>query len=182
MKFIHPRVDPWRPLAGDDGPPISITHVPHLLFDIAQWRAYRANWPAGVPVGVSLANDFDVEELADDLPRLALVALHFPKWVDGRAYSQAHLLRSRLRFEGEIRATGEVLVDMIPLLQRNGFDSVVLRADQSEAAARRALTFFPGHYQGDVNDRLPLFAKPAGTAETLAQRPAPEFVDAGEGI
>jgi len=124
----------------------------------------------------------DVETLEGDLPRLALVALHFPKWVDGRAYSQAHLLRARYRFEGEIRATGEVLVDMLPLLQRTGFDAVVLRGDQSQDAARRALGFFPGHYQGDVRDAQPLFAKPDGTADALVRKAAPQFVSAGEGI
>ena len=93
--------------------------------------------------------------------RLRAIALHFPKWVDGRAYSQARLLRARYRFEGEIRATGDVLVDMLPLLQRTGFDAVQLREGQSEEAARRALAFFPGHYQADVVERRPLFARGA---------------------
>ena len=182
MKFIKPRQDPWRRLGGEDGPPVSITPVPNLLLDIVQWHAYRRLWPAGMAVGVSLANDFEIEVVAADLPQLTMIALHFPKWTDGRAYSQAHLLRSRWRFDGEIRATGEVVVDMLPLLQRTGFDAVALRSDQSEEAARRALDFFAGHYQGDVGDALPLFAKPAGTAEALARRPAREFIDAGDGI
>ncbi|TMH29925.1 MAG: DUF934 domain-containing protein [Betaproteobacteria bacterium] len=131
-----------------------------------------------MPVGVLLANDADVEELAADLPRLGVVALQFPKWIDGRAYSQAHLLRSRYRFAGEVRATGEVLVDMLPLLKRTGFDAVVLRADQSIDAAERALRFFPGHYQGDVHDGRPLFARPPGEVNTSAE----EFVNAGASI
>ena len=106
-----------------------------------------------------LANDVNVETIAADLPGLSVIALNFPKWVDGRAYSQARLLRARYRFTGEIRATGEVLVDMLPLLQRTGFDSVQLRADQDIDAARRALSFFPaGHYQGDVGHPQPHFA------------------------
>jgi len=113
-----------------------------------------------MPVGVLFPNDADIEDLVDDLPRLSVVALHFPKWTDGRAYSQARLLRSRYRFGGEVRATGEVLVDMMPLLKRTGFDAVVLRHDQSLDAAERALRFFPGHYQGDVNEHRPLFARP----------------------
>ena len=182
MNFIDSHRDPWRALGGDDGPPVSITPAPHLLLDLAQWHAVRAAWPPAMPVGVRLANDQDVELLEHDLPRLALVVLQFPKWVDGRAYSQARLLRTRYRFTGEIRATGEVLVDMLPLLQRTGFDAVVLRADQSQDAARRALGFFPGHYQGDVQDRQPLFAKPEGTADALVKKAVPEFVSAGEGI
>lgn len=182
MQFIHHRQDPWRVLGGEDGPAVCIQPMPNLLLDVAQWHAFRAQWPAAMPVGVSLANDFDIAGLASDLSRLGLVALNFPKWADGRAYSQAHLLRSRYRFAGQIRATGEVLVDMLPLLQRTGFDAVVLRPDQSEDAARRALGFFPGHYQGDVGDPQPLFAKPPGTADALARRPAAEFMSGGEGI
>jgi len=181
MKFIDLPKDPWHPLGGEDGPPVSINADPYLLLDLSQWHAARAAWPAGVPVGLKLANDQDVESIGADLPRFALIALHFPKWVDGRAYSQARLLRSRYRFPGEVRATGEVLVDMLPLLQRTGFDAVVLRADQSRDAAERALSFFPGHYQGDVRDNRPLFAQPPGTAERLANK-AQEFISGGASI
>ena len=182
MKFIDLHRDPWRALAGDDGPHVSITPMPHLSLDLAQWHAVRASWPAGMAVGLRLANDQDVEDFAADLPRLALVTLHFPKWVDGRAYSQARLLRSRYRFAGEVRATGDVLADMLPLLQRTGVDAVVLRHDQSIDVAERALGFFPGHYQGDVQDNRPLFAMPPGTAEKLARGGAREFVNDGASI
>ena len=182
MKFIESHKDRWCALGGEDGPAVCINPVPHLLLDVAQWHAFRAQWPAGMPVGVIVGNDADVEDIAADVPRLGLVVLRFPKWIDGRAYSQAHLLRSRYRFDGEVRATGEVLVDMLPLLQRSGFTSVQLRADQSLDAARRALGFFPGYYQGSVNDPLPLFAKPPGTAEALAHTLAREFVGDGASI
>lgn len=163
MKFIDLSKDPWHALGGEDGPPVSINADPYLLLDLAQWHAVRASWPADVPVGLKLANDQDVEEVAAELPRFALVALNFPKWVDGRAYSQARLLRSRWRFAGEVRATGEVLVDMLPLLQRTGFDAVVLRGDQKLDIAQRLLASFPApfpaHYQGDVLQHQPLFAR-----------------------
>ncbi len=162
MKFIDAPKDRWHTLTGEDGPLVTITPAPYLLLTLLQWHAVREQWPADMPVGVIFPNDADIETLAPDLPRLSLVALQFPKWVDGRAYSQAHLLRSRLRFKGEVRATGEALVDMLVLMQRTGFDAVVLRADQSRDAAERALSFFPGHYQGDVNEHRPLFARPAG--------------------
>jgi uncharacterized protein (DUF934 family) len=89
--------------------------------------------------------------------------LNFPKWTDGRAYTQAHILRKRFRFGGEIRATGDVLVDMMPLMARTGFDAVVLRGDQDRVAAERALGFFAarGHYQGDVQVTKPVFARTA---------------------
>ena len=134
MKFISthdkPR-DPWHTVDGDDGPMVTLTPAPFSLLTLLQWRGVRSHWPEGMTVGVLLANDVEMTEIAGDLPRLALVALQFPKWVDGRAYSQAKVLRSRFRYAGEVRAIGEVLVDMLPLLQRTGFDAVVMRADQS---------------------------------------------------
>ena len=159
MKFITPHQDAWHRVAGEDGPVSHPVAAPHLLLSLEQWHAVRDTWPAGMPVGVQLANDYAVEDIAADLPRLALLALNFPKWVDGRAYSQARLLRSRYRFGGEVRAVGEVLVDMLPLLARTGFDAVQLRADQSLEAAQRALAFFPAHYQGDVRELRTAFAK-----------------------
>jgi uncharacterized protein (DUF934 family) len=176
MKFIDTHHDKWRTVTGEDGPMVTLTPAPFSLLSVAQWHGVRSQWPANVPVGITVANDVDVEDLADDLPRVALIALQFPKWVDGRAYSQAHLLRSRYRFRGEVRAVGEVLVDMLPLLQRTGFDSVALRADQSLEAAERALSFFPAFYQGDLQNPQPLFAR--SPDETKAQ----EFVHAGASI
>ncbi len=117
---------------------------------------------AGAPVDFVLANDVDVEMIEDDLARYDSIALVFPKWTDGRAYSQARLLRARYRFSGEICATGEVLVDMMPLLARTGFDAVALRADQSRDLAVRALSFFPeSHYQGDLREPQPRFRRGA---------------------
>jgi len=159
MKFIDTHHDQWHRAAGEDGPVPHPSPSANLLLTLEQWHAVRDTWPAGLPVGVLLANDFDIEELVADLPRLALIALQFPKWVDGRAYTQARLLRVRYKFSGEIRAVGDVLVDMLPLLARTGFDAVQLRGDQSHEAAERALGFFPGHYQGDVSEPRPHFAK-----------------------
>ncbi|KQV98508.1 DUF934 domain-containing protein [Rhizobacter sp. Root1221] len=160
MKFIDTHHDQWHTITGEDGPMVTLTPAPYSLLTFTQWHAIRAHWPDHMPVGVSFGNDGEIETLKDDLPRLSIVALHFPKWVDGRAYSQARILRSRYRFTGEVRATGEVLVDMMPLLKRTGFDAVVLRADQDRAAAERTLTFFAaGHYQGDVEDNHPAFAR-----------------------
>jgi uncharacterized protein (DUF934 family) len=162
MKFIDPQNDPWRTAPEADGsrPPPQ----PHefSLLTLEQWHAVRGYWPAArQQVGLIMANDHDVEILQPDLPHLTLVVLQFPKWTDGRAYSQARVLRARLGFGGEIRATGEVLVDMLPLLQRTGFDAVQLRADQRLESAQRALRFFAGHYQGDAVERRPPFQRPA---------------------
>jgi len=182
MNFVDPHKDRWHALGGEDGPAACINPAPFLLLNVEQWHAFRAHWPEGMSVGVALANDAEVKDIAADLHRLSLVALKFPKWVDGRAYSQARTLRARYRFAGEVRATGEVLVDMLPLLKRTGFDAAVLRADQSLDEAYRALTFFPGHYQGDAADPLPLFAKPPGTADALARASTQKFADPGAAI
>ena len=180
MKFIDPHKDAWRTVGGEDGPHVTITPAPNQLLTLAQWHAARSQWPADLAVAVSVPNDADIEALEEDLPRIAAVVLNFPKWVDGRAYSQARLLRSRYRYKGEVRATGEVLVDMVPLMARTGFDAAVLRADQSIEAAERALGFFAGHYQGDTRDNRPLFALPPGTAEALLRER--DFVNQGAAI
>ena len=161
MQFIDSNLDPWQTPGGEDTPAAPFQPAPNLLLDLAQWRSLRADWPAALPVGLKLQNDADVEDIAADLLRFALIALHFPKWTDGRAYSQAHLLRARYRFVGEVRATGDVVVDMLPLLQRSGFDAVALRADQSVDTAKRALEFFPAYYQGDVLVTRPHFGRAA---------------------
>ena len=157
MKFIDLTTDAWQS-AGDAEKPVPAANQ---LMTLAQWQAVRDTWPLELPVGVVLGNTVDVEDLAADLRRIALVVLEVPKWVDGRAYSQAHVLRARLRFSGEVRATGEVLVDMMPLLHRTGVDAVVLRAGERQSSAERALGFFPSYYQGDVLQPKPHFARAA---------------------
>jgi uncharacterized protein (DUF934 family) len=161
MQFIDSNLDHWQAAGSDDAPDAPVQPAPSLLLNIAQWRSLRADWPSDLAVGLKLANDADVEDIAADLPRFAVIVLHFPKWTDGRAYSQAHLLRARYRFAGEVRATGDVVVDMLPLLQRSGFDAVVLRGDQSVDIAKRALGFFPAYYQGDVLVTRPHFGRVA---------------------
>jgi uncharacterized protein (DUF934 family) len=103
-----------------------------------------------------LANDADAQSA--DLTGVRRVDLHFPKFSDGRAYSQAVVLRRRRGFTGEIRATGDVLLDQILLMQRTGFDSAVLRADQNAGHVTKLLAQFPGFYQGDAQQARPRFA------------------------
>jgi uncharacterized protein (DUF934 family) len=161
MKFVDPALDPWRPLP--EGAEADAAFAPDdlTLLTLAQWQALRGRprVPAGTRLGLRLPNDADVTALRDDLPRLVLLVLDFPKWTDGRAYSQARTLRARLGWAGELRAAGQVLVDMLPLLQRTGFDAVQLRPDQRLDSAERALRFFASHYQGDVIDPRPRFRR-----------------------
>ena len=167
MQFIRTQHDLWHTRVGEDGPLAHPQPYGHALLTLEQWHAVRDTWPTHFATGVILPNTADVAQLAADLPRLKLIALEFPKWVDGRAYSQARVLRTRHRFEGEVRAVGEVLVDMVPLLARCGFDTAKLRADQNLESAQRALSHFDGlgqftgmaHYQGDVLQPKPHFAR-----------------------
>lgn len=106
-----------------------------------------------------IANDADPRSVS--LDGVQRVHLHFPKFSDGRAFSQAFLLRHRLGFKGEIRATGDVLVDQLVQMQRTGFDSAVLRADQDVAVVQRQFDRYSAFYQGDAVTTAPHFAREA---------------------
>ena len=108
---------------------------------------------------IALANDASPLELS--LDGVDCVELQFPKFTDGRAYSQAFLLRRRLGFAGDIRATGDVLVDQLAQMQRTGFSSAVLREDQDLALGETLVKHYPAFYQGDAVHTAPHFAKAA---------------------
>jgi uncharacterized protein (DUF934 family) len=169
LNFIDRTTDAWQAAPDADAP----APAANLLLSLEQWQAVRGAWPEGLAVGVRVPNTADIETLADDLPRLALVALEFPKWVDGRAYSQAHVLRGRLRFAGEIRATGDVVVDMMPLLARNGFDAVVLREGQRQSSATSGTRARPAPELGRARAEVLLRVLPgrhAGAAAAVRPR------------
>ncbi|RZJ07734.1 MAG: DUF934 domain-containing protein [Haliea sp.] len=125
-------------------------------------KILSANEPAALDAGagtLQLANDANPLEL--DLARVQRIDLHFPKFTDGRAYSQAFLLRRRLGFAGEIRATGDVLIDQLVQMHRTGFTSAVLRADQDLGLAQRQFERFAAFYQGDAVHLQPHFKEAA---------------------
>ena len=99
------------------------------------------------PTGVIWPNDRKVAELAPYLDWIALVALVFPNFRDGRAYSQARLLRERHAFRGELRATGQVLRDQLLFLQRAGFDSFEVTKEADTAAFAEAVRRYSVFYQ-----------------------------------
>ena len=161
LEFVVPRNDPWRKLAGEDGPISHPKPAAHLLLTLAQWHAVRHTWPVDLAVGVSFPNDHDVEDLAEDLPRLALIELPFSTSIRTRAPSSTACAPTRACSTSEPPAGGDVVADMAPLLARTGFSSVVLRADQNRDIAERALKMFTpvGHYQGDAHVTQPRFAR-----------------------
>ncbi len=107
--------------------------------------------------GVWLAPTDDPARAAEFFDRISLIGVNFPKFTDGRGYSTAVLLRTRLAWRGELRALGDVLQDQLYALRRVGFDSFALRADRDAAAALRAFSTFSGSYQGSVEPALPAF-------------------------
>ena len=108
---------------------------------------------------LELPNDADPREVS--LEGVDRVDLQFPKFSDGRAFSQAFVLSRRLGFRGEIRATGDVLIDQLVQMQRTGFTAAVLRADQDIADAQRQFDRYAGFYQGDAVRAQPLFREVA---------------------
>ena len=111
------------------------------------------------PLGVLLASDEEPESIKDDLSELALVAINFPKFADGRGYSSAYELRSHLNFKGEIRAVGDVLRDQIFQMERCGFNSFAIREDRSIEDALNAFNDFSFSYQGDAKNSQPHFRR-----------------------
>ena len=99
------------------------------------------------PIGVLWPNNRNISELAPYLDRLALVGLVFPAFKDGRAYSQARLLRERHGYRGELRATGEVLRDQFLFLVRAGFDAFEVRKDADAEAFAASIARYSVFYQ-----------------------------------
>jgi uncharacterized protein (DUF934 family) len=145
-------LDPYVTVSDDailpDGAPVIVTAA-RLLTHAAEILTRNA------PVGVIWPNNKNVADLAPLLDRLAVVVLVFPSFKDGRAYSQARLLRERFGFRGELRATGQVLRDQFLFLVRAGFDALdVAKAEDAKAFAS-ALSRYTVFYQPTGTGRAP---------------------------
>ena len=113
----------------------------------------------GRPLGVMLQPEETVEALAYDLPRLAVVALQFPKYRDGRPYSSAVLLRTRFGFTGEVRAVGDVLREQAREMVRCGFDAFVPCDGSSAGDWAVAAGHYRHVYQRSADLRTPAFVE-----------------------
>jgi len=105
-------------------------------------------------VGVIWPNNRDVDDLVPHLDRLGVVALVFPTFRDGRAYSQARLLRERHGFDGELRATGQVLRDQFVFMLRAGFDAFEVRKDSDAEAFATTAKRYSVFYQPTGDGRV----------------------------
>ena len=119
--------------------------------------------PASGEKILQIANDADIAELAQSgaFDGVTRIELSFPKFTDGRAYSQAVLLRRRYKFGGDLRATGDVLIDLLVHMQRSGFTSAVLAEGVNADAAERQFARYAAFYQGDVLEPRPHFVRDA---------------------
>ncbi|MFC3069524.1 DUF934 domain-containing protein [Phenylobacterium soli] len=113
----------------------------------------------GRSVGVRLTTEEEVEALAYDLPRIALVALQFPKFRDGRHYTNARILRERLAFGREVRASGDVLLEQAGFMLRCGIDAYEPADGSTADAWERATQRFRHVYQRAADDRVPAFVE-----------------------
>jgi len=154
--------DPWIAVADDQELPADSP----VIVSQERWLA-RAKDLAGrnAPIGILLKSHQSPAAIAGDLDRFSLVALEFPHFKDGRAYSYARLLRERYGFKGEIRAVGNVLRDQHQFMIRCGFDAFELRAGEDPAEWRKHANAFSVFYQPATDRRVTALelrhAKPA---------------------
>ena len=148
--------DPW--ILVDDGDHVPstgdvIVGLHRFLADESELRARAGRF------GVRIDPTDELDELATRLDGVALVAIHFPKFADGRGYTKARLLRERYGFEGEMRAVGDVLADQLYYMQRCGIDTFDLKQGKNPELAIACLSDLSVRYQGAVDEREPLYRR-----------------------
>ena len=153
--------DEWT-LAVDGGVPTPACG--RLIVPLARWRSEREALLRAAAVGVLLPNTEDVEAIYPQIADRPLIALQFPTFSDGRALTQAMLLRGRLGFTGELRAVGDVVRDLVFWLGRCGFDCLVPRPDQDPQACLQALDEIGVAYQPAADGHASVWARRRATA------------------
>lgn len=160
--------DTWTPLALGEGesaqaPESVALPAGPVLFPTAVWLARRQEILArNEPIGIALAPADDVAAIAGDLAHFAVIAVEFPKFTDGRGYSQARLLRERHGYTGELRAVGDVLHDQLFFMARVGFDAFALKdGKNAEYALAAGFATFSEAYQTGVDRPQPFFRRRA---------------------
>jgi len=154
LKDGEAAADPWVYAEGDEPVPPDLPAIvsPDWLFAAAP----AAIAGRSAPLGVAWPNDRPESELAPYLSKLSLIALEFPVFRDGRAYTQARRLRERYGFKGEIRATGDVLRDQFLFMVRAGFNAFEVKKTADAETFARALAEFSVRYQPVAGD-VPVF-------------------------
>ena len=147
--------DPWVTLGDDEALPEGAP----AIVGLERWQNERETLiKRNAPLGIRLRSDQPPKLVLDDLDRFAVVALEFPKFGDGRAYSYARLLRERYGYRGELRAVGNVLRDQALFMLRCGFDAFELAEDSALEGWRAALAEISVFYQPTADGRSPVHA------------------------
>ena len=157
--------DSWLNLALNEGETAESVALPagDVIFPLAVWQARKTEIiSCHKRIGLLLQPDDRVEDVAGDLDYFIVIAVNFPKFVDGRGYSTASLLRQRYHYQGELRAVGDVLHDQLFFMKRVGFDSFALKdGKNAEYAIDAAFTVFGDAYQGATTQPQPAFRRRA---------------------
>ncbi len=126
-----------------------------VIVSLAQWQSMRASLLGrSTPLGIRLKSDESPELIAEDVDRFDVIALEFPVFRDGRAYSYARLLRERYGFEKELRAVGDVLMEQLHFMVRTGFDAFELTGEDPLRDYRTVMEDFSVWYQPTGDGRL----------------------------
>ena len=158
-------VDTWKTLEIAEGETPETVALPagDVIFPLAVWQARKAEIiSCHKRIGLLLQPDERVEDVAADLDYFVVIAVNFPKFVDGRGYSTASLLRQRYKYQGELRAVGDVLHDQLFYMQRVGFDSYALKDGKNAIYAIEAgFSTFSDAYQASTTQPQPQFRRRA---------------------
>ena len=153
--------DHWHVLKLNEGDSPDTVSVPegHQIVPLQVWLSQKTTLSSRKDIGVWLASDERAEQLKDDVATLPLIAIDFPAFSDGRGYSIAFNLRTRLGYDGEIRAIGDVLRDQLFYMQRVGFSAFATREDRPIEDALKGLTDFSDVYQTSWDQKMPLYRR-----------------------
>ncbi len=161
--------DPWIAVDDEDALPEGVP----AIVSLARWRAERDTLAGrNAPLGIRLRADQPPAEIAAELDRFQVIALEFPSFGDGRAYSYARLLRARHGYRGELRAVGNVLRDQALFMRRCGFDAFEVAEGTGVAGWREALGEISVFYQ-PAEDGRPAAHSLRGHASGNGAAPTP---------
>jgi len=156
-------VDTWKTLELAEGetPETVVLPAGDIIFPLPVWQARKTEIISTCKrIGLLIQPDERVEDVAGDLEYFIVIAVNFPKFVDGRGYSTASLLRQRYAYQGELRAVGDVLHDQLFFMQRVGFDSYALKDGKNAVhAVNKGFSSFGDAYQASTSQPQPLFRR-----------------------
>lgn len=132
-----------------------------VIVPLPFWQTNKVELQARGNVGVWLDSANSASDVQGDLAQLPLIAINFPTFMDGRGYSIARILRDHFKYQGEIRAIGDVLRDQLFYMKRSGFDAFLMRENDKSEQALQSLGDFTYSYQAGADDNRPLFNRRA---------------------